>query len=192
MTTGTRADGWGWPRASAELKKLCRELVPEASTPVTVGVKPAKGAAHKDCFPNVDGVVARDGGHRELGWKLVENLPGVLLEAEFHAIWVDDAGRRRDVTPSELPGVSRILFLPAPGAMYEGRQVDNRRVALVDDELVREHIRLQTRLFRFLNHGRRSEEHGEIRLEGYQATVAAEAFRVERQVIEKYLPAPCD
>lgn len=101
MTTGAPAAGWGWPQAGAERHELCRELVPEASTPITVDVKPAKGAAPKDCFPNVDGVLARDGGRRELGWKLVENLPGVLLEAEFHAVWVDDAGRRRDVTPSK-------------------------------------------------------------------------------------------
>jgi hypothetical protein len=46
-----------------------------------------------------------------------------------------------DITP-RTSAATRILFLPDEGAVYENKLVDNKRLPLVDDECVREFIRL--------------------------------------------------
>lgn len=46
-----------------------------------------------DCTGNVQSVIEIHGGTVQYGWQLWETWRGVLLEGEFHAIWVDEHGR---------------------------------------------------------------------------------------------------
>jgi hypothetical protein len=62
-----------------------------------------------------DGVrdkIRADGGSIRFGWRLRE-WPGVLLTAEFHAVWVDPDGTLVDITPA-VTGDAPSLFVPDP------------------------------------------------------------------------------
>ncbi len=52
------------------------------------------------------------GGSIRFGWRLRE-WPGVLLTAEFHAVWVDPEGTLIDITPAVI-GDEPSLFVPDP------------------------------------------------------------------------------
>lgn len=75
-----------------------------------------------------------------------------MIEAEFHAVWVDSEGLHHDITPKPLE-LNSILFLPDPSRVYENKQVDNVRVALVGDALIKNFIKLSKNLFEATNQG---------------------------------------
>jgi hypothetical protein len=64
------------------------------------------------CFDGVLEKVRHDGGGIRLGWAFWE-WPNAFLNAEFHAVWGDPAGRLVDITPKPL-GEKTILFAPDP------------------------------------------------------------------------------
>ena len=116
------------PSDTLEVRALCARLVP-GEIPVVLNVETVPGSEVNDCTANVERIVAGHGGRCQLGWQLWETLPGVMLEAEFHSVWVDPEGDLREVTPKAL-GFKQIVFLPDPKLHYEGRQIDNVRVPL--------------------------------------------------------------
>jgi hypothetical protein len=142
---------------SPRTRRLCDQIAPGQRL-VKVQVEPAPGASVNECVPNVDAVVASRGGRRELGWALWDTFPGVLLEAEFHAVWRREDGVRVDVTPKAVPGVGHVFFLPDPQLAYDGRQIDNVRVAVVDDPHVHNFIAAAERQFEVLNRGERHRQ----------------------------------
>lgn len=127
--------------------------------PVILEVEYPPWAKHRDCTTNVDRAIADHGGSVEYGWQLWE-MPGLMLEAEFHAVWVDPQSSRRDITPKDLP-FEQSVFLPDPKLVYEGRQIDNVRVALRDDPLIHEFIAAAEAYFEATNRGRLAEVHGD-------------------------------
>jgi hypothetical protein len=118
-----------------------------------------------DCFPNVDKLIGQYGGSIEHGWLLWEALPGLLLSAEFHAIWIDSKGNRREVTPSDLRH-ERIAFLPDPARTYEGRQVNNVQMSLKDNPLIDKLIAWEDSKFALMNDGDLADYHGAVELPG--------------------------
>lgn len=73
-----------------------------------------------------------------LGW-LIWIMPGVMMiEAEFHSVWVSPTGEMIDITP-KAQGENKILFLPDKKLKYKGFQINNMRlnispkIRLVDD-----------------------------------------------------------
>jgi hypothetical protein len=135
-----------------------------------------------DCFPNVEKIIAAHGGGIQHGWLLWETLPGLMLSAEFHAVWVDKQGMLREVTPKELP-FERIAFLPDPVRRYEGRQVNNVRVALKDDPLIHQFIDYEERKFRMMNEGELADYHGQVSIPGSFMQEGALLFG---QIFQKY------
>lgn len=101
--------------------------------------------------------VAADGGRCVFGWAIWE-FPGVLIEAEFHAVWEGDDGTQLDVAARPLM-FPVITFLPDPVRTYQGRQVDNVRKPLSSDPRVRELIYLMGQRFGILNAGARADQH---------------------------------
>jgi len=87
----------------AALRALCERLVP-GEAPLLLDVEYPPGAKPRDCTANVERVIAQHGGGTQLGWRLTETLPDVMLEDEFHAGWIDPRGNFRDVTPRDLGG----------------------------------------------------------------------------------------
>jgi hypothetical protein len=148
------------------ITNLCRELV-EAEEPRFLPVAPIPDADPNDCFPVVERYVAQQGGSVCYGWQIWE-WPGVMIEAEFHAVWRSPIGELHDVTPKR-GGVPNILFLPDSRRRYEGRQVCNVRHALSSDPRVAEFIKACEEEFEFMNRGERAMLHGALDISGRDA-----------------------
>jgi hypothetical protein len=165
-------------RITPEILKLCGELVP-GSRPQFLAVTPVEGVEVKDCFPAVARQVRDHGGSICHGWQIWE-WPGVMLEAEFHAVWRTPNGQLRDITPKPEP-IPRILFLPDPSRKYSGRQVNNVRRALSTDPRIADFIRCWNDEYEFMNRGARAEQHGRIVV---NAAEAAEYEAIQRRKVE--------
>ena len=151
---------------SEEILHLCAELV-DNPQPLFLNITPIQDGQVNDCFQVVEAQVRRHGGSVCIGWEIWE-WPLVLIEAEFHAVWRDDHGTLHDLTPKLLP-VQRILFLPDPSRIYQGRQIDNVRRPISPEFDVADFIKASEAVFEFMNRGSRAERHGKIVLEGADA-----------------------
>jgi hypothetical protein len=137
---------------SAHLLPLCARV--SNSEPVYVDVAPFPGALPNECFENVRIQTEKYGGDIVHGWSIAE-WPGVYAEAQFHAVWRSPDQKLLCVTPS-IEGEVRILFLPDSSRRYEGFQVDNVRIPLIDNHYVREFIAEAERMHRVMNRGDRA------------------------------------
>lgn len=127
-----------------------------------VRCEPVPDRAFNDCFVTVDRQVASNGGAPVFGWAIWE-IPGVLIEAEFHAVWQQPEGTLLDMSARPLRCDS-ITFVPDPNARYAGRQVDNVRAPLSSDPRVRQFIYLCQRRFELENTGALADQHGLVEL----------------------------
>lgn len=130
--------------------------------PRLVECRPLPGQPFNECFPIVEQQVARHGGQQLTGWAIWE-LPGLFIEAEFHAVWQQPGDQLVCITPRPLR-CPRILFVPDPTRKYAGRQVDNIREPLVRDRDVIRLLYLFRRRFEILNQGDLANQHGAITL----------------------------
>jgi hypothetical protein len=167
------------------VRELCARLVPD-EIPVSLKIDAPPWARPRECVTNVASVIEVHGGSGEHGWKLQETLPGVLLEAEFHVVWVDADGDRHDVTPAEVPLVTHSTFLPDPALVYEGRQIDNVRVALHDDPLIDDYIATWEELFAVMNRGELADYHGPVELTPEMRAIQTRSQDLEMKLLRKY------
>lgn len=151
---------------SSAAQALSRELSPSANL-CWVDNRPAIHAAIDGCFEAVNLQVEKEGGSVCFGWRILDS--GFMVEAEFHAVWVDSEERFLDITPHGPP-VRKILFLPDPNRRYEGRQVNNVRRAISLDPRVKAFIEACDAEFELSNRGERQFIHGEIRIRGEEAS----------------------
>ena len=172
-----------------EVRALCERLV-AGTIPMLLKVDAPPWAQHNECVGNVESVIEIHGGAVEYGWQLWETLPGVLVEAEFHAVWVDADGRRLDVTPKELPGIKQIVFLPDPALVYDGRQIDNVRMPLKDDTLITEFIQTAERFYEVTNRDGLAAYHGELVLTPEMQMIQKRRGSLELMILDKYYPFP--
>lgn len=136
------------------------------TTPLTkIPAMPMPGADPADCFGNVNKAVREIGGAIRYGWA-IWLFPTVLIEAEFHAIWIDPQGNDVDITPR---GFSETSFISDPSRIYQGYQTDNFRIPLSQYPPIVEYIELTEKFFAVMNSGPRKLQHGEIRLKGAEA-----------------------
>lgn len=183
---------------SPALALLCNELV-SSTKPFHVDVASLPNAPANECFPLVEAHTEQYGGTRILGWALWE-MPGLFVEAEFHAVWRSPSGEYVDIAPRAQP-MARIFFLPSAEAVYEGRQVNNVRRTIGSDREVEQYLRGFDELFEFMNRGDRAELHGEVHLEGadaveyeqinFRALAAREAIEHKFPTYGPYLPCWC-
>lgn len=162
---------------SPQRDALCAQLAPDQSL-VRLAVEAPQWAEVGAAVQNAARMGATRGGRVELGWQLWEALPRVLLEAEFHAVWLDPAGVRHDVTPKAHPKVTAIRFLPDPGLTDAGGPVASHRAALVDDDDVRALIDAED-LF-FAARGAGPEHHDHAR------SINADRVRLASAIIARY------
>lgn len=148
------------------IRQFCELLVPE-SEPQFINVTPIAGGKPNDCFPIIEARVASHGGAIRYGWQIAE-WANVMLEAIFHAVWEDSSGTLHDLTPREIP-TARILFLPDPKRVYDGRQVNNVRYPLTSSPNIKKFIDACDAEFELMNRGIRAEQHGEVELSGEEA-----------------------
>jgi hypothetical protein len=85
--------------------------------------------------------VEAQGGRIQFGWAIWQ-CSKYYVEAEHHAVYEPASGPPWvDVTPPQIPGLDRILFLPDDSAVYDfgtDQRRDNVRMPLLDDARVRE------------------------------------------------------
>ncbi|HEX8211540.1 MAG TPA: hypothetical protein VF584_15315 [Longimicrobium sp.] len=151
---------------SHPVRELCRELSP-AAHPQYLQVTPEQGAQADDSFGIVERHVERHGGSVRYGWRIWE-WPGVMIEAEFHAVWEDAAQQLHDLTPALNP-VDTILFLPDPARAPNGKPLNNVRRALSPRPEIQKYIQAADAEFELMNRGSRAEQYGEITLSGDEA-----------------------
>jgi hypothetical protein len=117
---------------SVQVKALCAMVVRDA-TPLMLMVDHAPDAMVSDCFHNVNKKVDREGGAILYGWDISEWV-GVLVEAEYHAVWLGPDGPPKDVSPNQHAR-KQVLFLPDPSRIWTGEFVDNVRFPLFQSGL---------------------------------------------------------
>jgi SEC-C motif len=132
-------------RVTEKILRLCRKISPNQQ-PIFVPVKPWRRACASLCFYNTRDKVAQDGGSVQYGW-IIWETPGVLIEAEFHAIWISPQTEYIDITPKE-DGERKILFLPDTSRVWEGVLVENIRMPLADNAYTRRLIKYSEEMFR--------------------------------------------
>lgn len=155
------------PRAISEpVRELCRELVPDAQ-PQYLQVAAEQGAQADDSFGIVERHVEQHRGSVRYGWRIWE-WPGVMIEAEFHAVWEDAAQQLHDLTPAPN-SIDTILFLPDAARAPNGRRLNNVRRALSPAPEIQKYIEAADAEFELMNRASRAEQYGEITLSGGDA-----------------------
>jgi hypothetical protein len=152
-------------RTPPEITKYITRLIAKVGPgqlPVYLTVEPDEDAKVNECFPNVQAKIARSGGTMLCGWQLWE-WPSVLVEAEFHAIWVSPDGVLNEITPKQ-DGERTILFVPIPSLTYKGMAKDNVRIPIRDDLLVHHFIRVSEEIFKVMNQGERAGKYGYVHI----------------------------
>jgi hypothetical protein len=129
---------------------MAQKIAP-GQEPLYVPVRPSPGSKPSECFENVRALVASSGGSAVIGWQMWE-WTGVLLEAEFHAVWQSPAGELVDITPKE-GAEDKILFFRDESRTYDGIYVDNYRMPLRSDPLIEHFIIASEELFRLTREG---------------------------------------
>lgn len=171
----------------AHVLEFCASVVPGSSTYV-VECMPLFREPFNECFAIVPKQIAAHGGSQLTGWTIWE-VPGVYIEAEFHAVWQRPDGVIVDITPRPVYFPS-ILFLPDPERQYVGRQVDNVRKPLVQDKDVVRFLHLCRRRFEILNEGDLANQNGVVALSP-QATreyrdIVKEMTNLQRRLDQRY------
>lgn len=123
--------------------------------PIFLDVIPEPYAKAGECFPAVEEKIRLDGGRQQYGWQIWKT--DILVEGEFHAVWVSHDGQLSDITPKQIP-IDRILFLPDTNASYRGCQIDNIRLNITNNRLVDEFIGVSEAIFRIENKGERATQ----------------------------------
>lgn len=161
--------------------EFCHSIT-KITQPQTIRHKPLPTAAQRDCFAIVAKQVKKKGGKAINGWAIWE-VRGLYLEAEFHCVWQNKAGKLINITPYPIES-QHITFLPHASKPYEGKQVDSIRQALIENPDLDELLLLMRQKFLIENEGDLATQHGEIRLSAEQ-TVRYEA--IERQIFHAVL-----
>lgn len=159
---------------------FCKFVSPRQK-PFYVACKPDINAARDECFENVRIKVSDCGGEQIFGWQ-VWLWPDTLIEAEFHSVWQLPDKTFLDITPKDIE-TPRILFLKDPDRTYEGEDIDNIRLPLRDDRLVRDFISLAKAHFIQISEGRVSGTQ-EVQLNKAQFEALARARVVNLQMLD--------
>lgn len=141
-------------KVSSEIYALCADLDIRHAKPVFVDVRPLPGAVQLDCFPTVIRHVETNGGSICHGWRFW-GMPDIFVEAEFHAVWRRPDESLLDISPNQA-GDDRVLFIPDPNRVYDGRQRNNVRRALTTHPAIHDFFRAADRTFEIYNLGKRA------------------------------------
>jgi len=167
-----------------EIRALCERLVP-GEIPDIVPMEAAPWAEPDECLANVAGMVERFGGETVVGWRLLESLPDLMIETEFHAVWRKPDGSLLDVS-IPVPGFKETVFLPDPKLEYEGRQIPNQRVPLKEDTLIEELIEAFDAHFEVMNRGELADYHGLVNLTPEMQAVEGRIQTLLAQIVQTH------
>jgi hypothetical protein len=143
-----------------------------ASAPAFVPVVDDPYGLYGFCNTGVLEKVRNDGGGICFGW-IIWEWPGVFLTAEFHAVWLDEAGQYVDITPKPQ-NERRIVFAPAPE--YEADFNFNARPL---------NVRLRTYVDRSEEIKLRVASLGDTKRRYEEGRAAAKGMTIEEWLIQK-------
>ena len=127
---------------------LCNEI-DKSQKPYRVPIKIESWTEPKECFQNIKTKVEKDGGRPQFGWTIWE-WPNVMIEAEFHAIWISPENTPIDITPNAAH-TQKILFLPDSELEYnysaDYYRVPNIRRPLSNNPLILDFIKISEQIF---------------------------------------------
>lgn len=129
---------------TSEVRRLCKHMG-FSTEPVFIQVNARADAISGECFDTTAKQVIEHGGSSVFGW-LIWEWPGILIEAEFHAVWQKPDGTLLDVTKKD-DGESVVLFIPDPGRKHEGVRVDNVRLPIGKDQKIKQLISLKKQIY---------------------------------------------
>jgi hypothetical protein len=112
---------------TADVRQLCKHIGFE-SQPIFIQVQTRHDAESGECFAATTKQVSEFGGSCVYGW-LIWEWPGILIEAEFHAVWKKPDGELIDVARKD-ERESVVLFLPDPRKEFHGERIDNARLPI--------------------------------------------------------------
>ncbi|CAN5601802.1 hypothetical protein BH20ACI4_BH20ACI4_20930 [soil metagenome] len=144
-------------KITTEIRKFCNQISSK-SNPIYLEVKSLPTSIKNECFKNVQNYISQNGGTIQYGWRIWE-CAGIMVEAEFHSVWVSPEGEFVDISPAEE---KNILFLPDNSKIYEGKQINNIRLAFSNNPLVKEFIYLNNRFFEEMNKGELIDKFGAV------------------------------
>lgn len=133
-------------KISKDISDFCLEISP--TKPIFVKVIPIEGYRHDDCYGNVEKHIQKNGGRIQYGW-IIWEIPNIFIEAEFHAVWVNNDGYV-DITP-KLNYEEKILFLLDSERKFTGELIDNIRKPLVDNAFTRTLVKVAKKKFEIRN-----------------------------------------
>jgi len=128
------------------------------ATPIYLDITPNNDGEIDECFSNVKSMITQQGGSQVYGWEIAEWY-GIMIEAIFHSVWMDQSGIMHDVTPRGDPNQTRSLFLQDSSIVYNGYQINNIRYPLIDNKHLNEFIAIRNTLFDMDNAGERATLH---------------------------------
>lgn len=138
------------------LEKLLTKLDAEFE-PIILQVETHQDAIENECIAIVDRMMSENGGKRILGWQIWQGP--YIMEAEFHAVWETLEGVLKDVSFKKVK-VKDIVFVEDERLTYEGKQINNVRLNLLEISLVDDFIEACNQQFRLLNKGKRGLLYG--------------------------------
>lgn len=153
------------PQITRHIQQLLAKVVP-GGNPAYLTVQPEADAVVNECFPNVAAKITRAGGHMLCGWQIWE-WPHVMVEAEFHAVWVSPEGQVIDITPKPQ-GEATVLFVPDARRTYTGVGTDNVRLPMRDDLLIRHFIKASEAIVQVMNRGERATQYGHVSVPAHE------------------------
>jgi hypothetical protein len=142
--------------------------------PLFINVITEPYAISRECFASVEEKIRRSQGSLQLGWQIWE-MPGVFIEAEFHAVWRSPDGILIDIKP-KTEKVKKILFIPDTKAKYDGACVNNVRINISNSRLVDDFIRTCVAIDNIKNGGNRAYQR-ELVLSGDEALIYQELVK---------------
>ncbi|MBJ8452933.1 hypothetical protein I6M90_13900 [Acinetobacter bereziniae] len=174
---------------SNSVKALLKHMK-KSGNPIYVKSKPNQNTIQNECFPMVDEYISLNGGERVLGWTLWE-LPGLFIEAEFHAVWKSPEGELIDLNPRPLK-TENILFLQDDSIEYNNYQINNFRLPLTNNPIVINFLNLHDKMFEFMNRGERKGQYGEIKLNTSEQAeynlIMSHMMMVSNDMVSTYKP----
>lgn len=155
------------PRIESRLTRALLERIGSAFQAEYLETQAWSGGRPNESLEAVEGRVAVEGGCAVPGWALWKGE--LLIEAEYHWVWMDGSGRKIDVAQRELD-FDRILFVPDDRSYGSGLQVNNIRLNLGANQVVDYLIEAYDCVFLLENAGERSLE-AKLVLEGMEAVL---------------------
>ena len=124
---------------SAKISEFCSTI--SSSKPLYIPVIPEDYSVAGNCYYNVMKKVSYDGGSMQYGWAIWE-WPDVMLEGEFHAVWISPQGNLIDITPNIE---NKILLLPDNSISYDfnlRKKIPNKRKIITSNSTLKHIIEL--------------------------------------------------